>query len=51
MYATIAGMIIGAFLGLIVITNSLVEKVDGLNTVQCVNHSCLKIGDTVYMIK
>jgi hypothetical protein len=51
MYATIAGCILGAFFGLIVVTNSLAEKVDGLNTVQCATHSCFKVGNTVYMIK
>ena len=51
MYATIAGLILGAFLGLVVVTNSLVEKVDGINTIQCATHSCYTVGDNVYMIK
>jgi hypothetical protein len=51
MYATIAGCILGAFLGLVVVTNSLVEKVDNLDTLKCATHSCYKVGNTVYMIK
>lgn len=51
MYATVAAMLVGAFMTLIVLTNTLVVKVEGGQILNCTNHSCIKVGDTVYMVK